>query len=211
MTVTEVNDAPANFNASREVYAGLAEVLNFTPELNAASKGAANESSQTLRITRIVPGSVVGGTATLNPNGTITFEAPLGSSGVGSFEVETIDNGTTNGVLDGKPARGFVTVNILPFIPSTISGNVWIDDDKDSAVDSGEGMVGGVMVYLTGQPIGETAAFNRTFMTGADGKYSFDRLPPGTYTVSYANPNGAIDGALPNSVTYSIPTPGGRI
>ncbi len=214
LTVTEVNDTPANFAANRAVFAGLPEALNFTAELNATSRGADNENQgpgrQTLVINRIIPGSVVGGTATLNANGTVTFLAPLGSSGVGSFEVETIDNGTTNGAADPKVARGTVTVNIRPFIPSTVAGKVWMDDDRDGTVDFDEAPLSGVQVSLVGTSVAEGGGpITRSIITGADGSYNFTLLPPGTYTVSYVNPIGAIDGALPNSATYTIAVPGG--
>jgi hypothetical protein len=211
VTVTETNDAPANFTASRSVYAGLPTNINLAAELAATSRGAANEASQTLKINRIIPGSVQGGTATLNADGTVTFTATEGSSGTAGFEVETIDNGTTKGVADPKTGRGTVTINVSPFQPSSVSGYVWIDDDFDGGIDIDEHMVGGVTVTLKGTTIAEgNNAYENTVVTGADGSFSFDVLPPGNYTVSYKNPNGTVDGALPNEVSYNVSVPGGK-
>jgi protocatechuate 3,4-dioxygenase beta subunit len=71
------------------------------------------------------------------------------------------------------------------FIPSSIGNTIWHDIDNDGVVDPGEGLAG-VTVTLTppadvdlgnglGQPV--------EVVTGPNGEYSFEGLPPGDYTV----------------------------
>ncbi len=210
VTITEVNDNPAALTATRSAFAGLATNIDLTAELAATSRGATNEASQTLRINRIIPGSAVGGVAVLNANGTITFTATAGSSGTATFQIETIDNGTTAGVADPKTGVGTVNVQVAPFQPSTISGVVWIDDDSDNVVDSDENRLSGVTVVLTGTTVAAGGgAVSETALTKADGSYSFGTLPPGTYTVRYVQPMMTVDGPSADSVTRTIAVPGG--
>ena len=71
------------------------------------------------------------------------------------------------------------------FTPSSIGNTIWHDIDNDGVVDPGEGLAG-VTVTLTppadvdlgnglGQPV--------EVVTGPDGEYVFEGLPPGDYTV----------------------------
>ncbi len=54
VTVSEVNDAPVATNVSRGgIFASVRTVLDLSAELAAMSRGAANESNQTLRIVSV--------------------------------------------------------------------------------------------------------------------------------------------------------------
>lgn len=208
--VTEVNNAPVPVNASRNGFASLPTAVNLSSELASASRGAPNESSQTLTITRVIPLSNTVGSVVLNADGTITYTAPTGFSGPDSFSYEVQDNGTTNGVLDAKTGIATVTMNIAPFVPSEVNGTVWIDDDNDGSIDGDEQRLSGVEVRLTGRSIGSTSDITPLVTrTLATGQYSFDLLPPGSYTVSYVVPPLLLDAAGDNAVTRTIVAPGG--
>jgi hypothetical protein len=60
---------------------------------------------------------------------------------------------------------------------------VWNDANRNGIQDAGEAGIGGVSVTLSG-------AASRTATTAADGSYEFTGLCAGTYTVTFATPNG---------------------
>lgn len=209
--ITEVNDAPTADTITKSVFAGVATVFDVTPELAAMFKGAANESGQTLRIVSVTQGSSPLGTLVLNANGTLTYTAPLGTEGRETFSFVIEDNGTTNGVADPKRATGSFNVDILPFIPSSFRGFVYVDDNTNGVLDDNELRIGGADVTLTiaADPnIPGSTAVQRKAVTEADGSYSFDLLPPGAYSVSYVVPIMTVDAPGANSVTRTVVAPG---
>ncbi len=207
--VTEVNDAPTAATLTRNVFASVATTFNISADLASMPKGPANESGQTLRVVRIVPESITSGrTVVLNADGTITYTAPIGSTGRDTFRYEVIDNGTTNGVADPKTSIGTFNVDVLPFIPSRVHGTVYIDDNNTGELDSGELRIGGVEVSLTVPATANSPSRTLTKQTHTDGSYSFDLLPPGVYTVTYVVPVLAIDSAGANTFTRTIVAPG---
>jgi hypothetical protein len=206
LRITEVNDAPRPTTLSREVYASVPTIFNLADDLAAMPKGPANENGQTLRVLSI--GTPTIGTAVLNANGTITYTAPLGESGRATFTYEVIDDGTTNGVADPKSATGIFNVEISPFIPSSVRGVVYIDDNGSGVVDPVELKIGGVEVTLSIAATATTPATTKTEMTLADGSFVFDLLPPGSYTVSYVVPAMMDDAPGPNSYRTEVVAPG---
>jgi large repetitive protein len=208
INVTEVNDAPTAPNQSGSVFASVPTNFDLTAALAAAQKGPANESGQTLRVTRVIPGAGTKGSVVLNANGTITYTAALGASGLDSFTFEVTDNGTTNGVADPKSAIGTFNITVSPFIPSSVKGFVYVDDNNSRSIDSVELKLGGVEVTLVTAATSTTAQKSVTKKTLADGSYSFDLLPPGAYTVSYVVPSRMDDADGPNSYTVDVVAPG---
>lgn len=207
--VTEVNDAPSADTLTRSVFASVPTTFDLTQALAAMPKGPTNESGQTLRVTATTPGTGFVGTLVLNPNGTsITYTAPLGASGRVNFTYEVTDNGTTNGSPAPLSAMGTFNIDISPFIPSSVKGIVYIDDNNSGAMDPLELKMGGVEVTLVTAATGSTPSISRTEKTLADGSYNFDLLPPGAYTVSYAVPMLTDDAPGANSYTISVVAPG---
>lgn len=96
VTVTEVNDAPV---ATDDPLGNILEdaspvTIPFGTLLGNDTKGAANESAQTLTITAV--GTAVGGTVQIVGTDVI-FTPTANYNGPASFEYTLQDNGTTNG------------------------------------------------------------------------------------------------------------------
>ncbi len=208
VNVTEVNDAPTAATLTRSVFASVPTVFDLSADLATMPKGPANESGQTLRVSSIIRDATTTGTIVLNANGTITYTAPLGASGRDTFRYEIIDNGTTNGVADAKTSIGTFNVDISPFIPSKIHGTVYVDDNRSGAMEANELRMSGVEVSLFIPATATSPGRSLTKQTHADGTYSFDLLPPGTYTVTYAVPALTVDSPSPNLFTQTIVAPG---
>jgi hypothetical protein len=205
INVTPVNDAPqAGANTVRAFKNGSVQIPVATL-LSNDSKGPANESSQTLSIASV--GSATGGTVSLNSStGIVTFTPANDFIGNASFRYTLRDNGgTANGGVD--TAEGQVSVNVEEFQPSTIGGKVWVDEDRDGAIDTKERFLGGITVTLTGNSLGQTVAA-RSVETAADGSYQFADLGPGSYQISFQAPpflNGTLNSPSPKSVSISEP------
>lgn len=79
------------------------------------------------------------------------------------------------------------------FIPSDISGRVFVDCNDNGVFDAGEEPIPGVTITLTG-----TDFFNQPVTsittTAADGTYSFTKLEPGKYNLAETQPAGFFDG-----------------
>jgi hypothetical protein len=215
INVSEVNDTPVARSITRKVFAGVSTVIDMTAELATMSRGATNESSQTLVMSRKVTDPTIGSISSFGAT-QFTYFATLGTNGTTSFQYEVIDNGTTNGAADPKTSIATITIEVLPFIPSSLKGTVFLDDDADGVYDRAGGStgleipVGGVEVTLTyADPENPGRTISVTEMTEADGSYDFELLPPGTYTVSYSTPKFMTQGhTSPMSYTRTIAAPG---
>jgi large repetitive protein len=78
---------------------------------------------------------------------------------------------------------------------SSLAGRVYSDANNDTVIDTGEG-IGGVTITLraAGGIDGNGAPFpDRVMTTNPDGTYSFDRLPPGIFSVIETQPSGVVD------------------
>jgi len=207
LRVTEVNDAPTATLLTREVFASVPTIFNLSAELASMFKGP-EESGQTLTITAI---STVGteGTVVLNANGTITFTGMLNGKTVDTFQYTVSDNGKTNGVDDFKTSTGTFSVNVLPFIPSSVRGIAYVDDNNSGTLDPNELRLGGIEISLTIPATASTPSTTIVKQTKTDGSYAFEMLPPGAYTVNYAVPILSIDAPGANTFSRTIVAPGG--
>lgn len=78
-------------------------------------------------------------------------------------------------------------------LPVSLGDRVWNDVNKDGIQDAGEVGIPGVTVKLyNGQ--GELIA---TMLTGSNGEYSFNNLPPGDYYIEFVPHQQGMFQALP--------------
>ncbi len=216
VNVSEVNDAPIANNITKTVFAGVNTIIDVTAELAAMSRGADNESSQTVLISDLLSNPSLGTIQSFNGTQIVYF-APLGTDGSTSFTFQVSDNGTTNGQADPKTSSATFTIQILPFVPSSFRGTVFIDDNANGVLDRSptnneplELPIGGVEVTISyPDPANPGQTIQATEMTSADGSYDFELLPPGTYTISYSTPSimTAASAAI-QSYTRTVVAPG---
>jgi uncharacterized repeat protein (TIGR01451 family) len=69
--------------------------------------------------------------------------------------------------------------------PARMTGRVWVDDDHNGVRVSGGPFVTGTQVTAIGP-----GSFVSTTITDDTGRYIFDKVPPGTYSVIFAVPQG---------------------
>jgi hypothetical protein len=90
------------------------------------------------------------------------------------------DGDVTNGTKEDKNSN--LTIDFGIFQPAQIGDFVWSDTNKNGIHDGGELGVNNVKVNLY---LGTGTTPIATFTTGTDGKYLFDNLVQGTYTVEF--------------------------
>ncbi len=135
VNITEVNDAPVGTDdaLSAVLEDSGARTISFASLLTNDTKGAANESTQTLVITNV--SNAVGGT--VNISGTdVIFTPTANFNGAASFTYTLQDNGKTNGVDDFKTATANVTFNITAVndAPTATAQSVTTDEDVAKAI-----------------------------------------------------------------------------
>jgi hypothetical protein len=105
------------------------------------------------------------------------------------------------------------TVTPPPNPPASISGNIYVDNNTDEVLDSGDTGIAGVSVTLTGTD-SQGNPVQLTTTTNASGLYSFTGLPAGTYTISQPatgfTPEVSNVGTV-NGVTNGTVGPGGAL
>lgn len=196
VTVTEVNDAPT---ATDDTVIGVLAAPSKYNSIQLTAndlRGPTNEIGQSLKVTAVSSTSANGATVSVDANGVVTYTPAAGAiTGTSdTFTYTVSDNGTTNGTPDAKTAVGTVTVNIVNFVPMTVSGFVYLDFDNDGAKDAGEVGMGHIDITLTGTDFGGVAITPQTVITNRDGYYEFTNLAPGDYAITQGQASNAVDG-----------------
>ena len=126
------------------------------------------------------------------PDGTYTVKV-VRSSAIKDYDQTedpdaTVDD--TSAVYDMGPGHSLQENVNFGYVPDySIAGRVYRDADKSGSYTDGEETFGGVTVDLLDKD-GNVVA---TTTTDKDGKYSFEKLPAGTYRVK-VHPDGALAG-----------------
>jgi hypothetical protein len=208
VNVAPLNDAPIPGADSVVAFKDNVATIQVATLLANDLPGPPDEAGQTLTITSVTATANTNGTVVLNADGTISYTPTPGFTGSASFQYRVQDSGP-NGNGHVNFATGTVNVTVQEFVPSAVSGTVWMDETRDGIINAAERRLGGVVVTLTGTSLGQTIT-PQTLLTLSDGTYSFDGLGPGTYTVSYVAPDFLIDHpGMADSYTVSIVEPGG--
>lgn len=194
VNVTPVNDPPVVVDDND------IGVKNFTTSYPASRllandrPGPANEALppelQTIRISRVVGTSQQGGTVVLDGQ-TIRYTPPPDYLGPDVITYFVQDNGKTNGVDDFKETEAHLNLNVIDFIPSPISGYVYLDVNNNGVKDPQERGVGGVRIDLIDTSTNTVLETQRTDFRGF---YQFTIFQPGTYRIVEHSPRLIMDG-----------------
>lgn len=168
--------------------------------------------------------------ASMPVNGTAVVRIPVQIAAATAMaytntaSIVTIGSGDTNGGSNPSAGNNFNSGSVTLQTSPGLSGQVYIDTNRDGVLTAGEPPIAGVTLTLTGtSSIG--TPINVTTVTAADGRYEFLGLPPSDatgYTIVQTQPPtyvdaqetvGQIDGTVsgtagPDRIT-SIVYPGG--
>lgn len=147
----------------------------------------------------------------VSPSGTLQEYSPhrifaTGSAGTAIFAFDGSEKTSTEfGNIDGRYQVASVD---LTQEPNTVSGKVFLDADKNGAIDTGETGVANVTVtlYLSADnTFGNDSVVGTPVITGSDGTYTFTNIPQGKYFVTTAVPTGyvATTSNPSNLITFS--------
>lgn len=89
--------------------------------------------------------------------------------------------------------------------PSALQGVVYHDADADGSRGAGEPGIAGVDVVLSGTGADGYSVAARTLRTDIEGRFSFDGLVPGTYSVAVGDVPGRVNG------THAAGSAGGQV
>ncbi|MFO7902335.1 MAG: Ig-like domain-containing protein [Pirellulaceae bacterium] len=182
VTVTGVNDPPTAQDDTFTVVKGETDILLSVLD---------NDSSEPDGVEEITVSGVEAisgdGSVTVTDDGQgILYSPDPGFTGDETF-IYTIED------PEGATSQATVAVTVLDYIPSTLSGHVYLDVDNDGVKDDAETPLGGVIVTLAGTDMfGDPVERQQT--TNALGYYQFGDLVPGSYEVSQTPPQFLIDG-----------------
>jgi rRNA maturation protein Nop10 len=157
---------------------GVTIHLNLAAAGNPFDRTAVTDASGNFLFTDVQPGSYV--LTEIVPTG---FTQTLPASG--GIPVTLASGGTSINNVFGN-FRGILT--------GTISGLKFEDRNGNGVRDTGEPVISGVTITLSGVPA-------RTVVTAADGTFSFATVPFGTYTLSETVPAGFQQTAPPSPGT----------
>jgi hypothetical protein len=221
LSVKEVNDPPTAANDSF-----------LAVKQNAQGTIGVNQTINVLKNDSILPDVAINGDEFLSVVGVSSTGAPgsfssSASLGVGgSVKVEDglvkytsptdippgghvtfyyqISDNSSAGRQGGGPlfASASVDVNVVNFVPKTVSGTVYVDSNGDGQLTAGEKALSGITVHLTGVNISDDQV-DLTATTDASGHYTFPEDPTVTlqppkkgtsYTVTEDQPPFLVNG-----------------
>jgi len=161
---TEVTIAPPLTNCTAEVTSSYNEGVDISTL--GGSDGSASASAE-------------GGT------GAYTYEW---SNGATTQEIDGLSAGTYTVTITDENGCS-CTAEVTLEDPAKLGDFVWEDVDENGQQDAGEPGIEGVKATLTGTS-DDGVDVMRMLETDADGMYMFDGLPPGSYKVTFGEPDG---------------------
>ena len=160
-----------------------------------------------------------------SPNGDVVIK----NDGTLDFTPEADFTGPTTityRISDGELLSNFATVfvEVKEFLPSSVTGFVFIDEVENSASDIAagadpirdgvkdtdeQGLMGALVSVFSAATDNVTGELVQdTTLTDSDGSFSFGNLAPGTYAITYQSTDGVLFTGQPTRV-LEIPVQGG--
>ncbi|HEY4309261.1 MAG TPA: Calx-beta domain-containing protein [Pirellulales bacterium] len=167
VTLSAPSSVPVTVNYSITPGTALANT-DYTPPTNGTVTFAANQTTATITVP-ILPDANVAPSA--------------------QFKV-SLTAGDTNSTVSPTAGVGVGTINTN----GSFSGSTFIDTNNDAIKESGEQILSGVTITMTGTT-STGQAEQLTTTSAADGSFSFSSVPPGTYTVTQTSPSGYLGGS----------------
>jgi len=134
VTILEANDVPSAGSDSASTNEDQFLQLAVTALTLNDTAGPANESAQTLTVTRVFSTANTNGTVVLS-NGQVTYTSTPNFNGPASFQYEVCDNGVTAGLTASLCATATVSVNVAPVNDApTISIQLPVSTSEGSSV-----------------------------------------------------------------------------
>ncbi len=161
--------------------AGITITLTGTDELGASvSRTTVTAADGSWAFPELLPG-VYQVAQSGQPAGTLSGRTVAGSAG-GAVTTPDVLASSISAITLGRSQQS--VNNLFGEIPvARLSGRVWSDPNNDGLIGTAEVGLAGVTVTLTGTTdLG--APVSSTLTTGAEGRYEFNNLRPGTYTVT---------------------------
>jgi len=95
--------------------------------------------------------------------------------------------------------------------PGEIHGYAFWDVDADGVEDAGESLLEGTGVYLDTNRNGSQDPGEPSATSGSDGRYVFDALAPGAYTIARTDTDLLWTPTVPAGGTYAVPVTSGAV
>ncbi len=195
ITGTVYCDANNNgvLNSSDGLLSGVSVSLTGTDAYgNSITASAITNAQGVYTITGLPVSNSAGYTVTVaTPSGDWSGKATVGSA---HGTAVTTPEAVSGIVLGTNASNGSGTgYNFGILMPSTIAGTVYADATDNGVINSGDKLLSGVTVTLTGTNDQGTAVTLST-KTDASGNYSFTGLRQGTYTLTETLPSGYVAG-----------------
>ena len=187
VTVSNTNDPPTAVNDTLTVTKlSTGNTLNVL----ANDSNAPDPVGETLTVVSVDGANTIGSVSLVD--GSVRYAPPTSfpatglATGTDTFNY-TIDDGT------GLTSQATATVNVVDFVPGSLSGFVYVDSDNDGVRDTGEEGFADVTISLSGtSSFGNAISLQTT--TASNGSYTFTGLAPGNYTITETQPTGNRNG-----------------